>query len=328
MAMVSIGTVSNVLNNPGVVATATRVRVEDAMRQTGFVRNSAARQLKGLPSPVVGCVVLDMSNLFFAEIARGIEDRLAESGCLVTMCSSDLKRDREEQYLSLFREIRVRGVILNSMDPPRSSVDRFLSDGIPVVLLDTPGHRPDVCALAVDNLAGGRLAGEHLLELGHRRIAILDGGILVPSVRDRIQGAREAAASRGLDPDDVFVNVSLVPPAYQGSPDLVIETALSGTRPCTALLCYNDMAALTVVQGLRERGISVPGQVSVVGYDDLRFAATLDPPLTTVRQATHAYGWTAADLLLSEAEAGHEHRQTTFTPELVVRRSTAPPSVA
>ncbi len=324
-AGVSVGTVSNVLNNPHLVAAGTRARVEAALRSTGFVRNAAARQLKGLPSAIVGCLVLDLSNLFFAEIARGIEDRLEEEGCIVNLCSSDLKREREEQYLRVLQEVRVRGVILGTLDPAGSGLRDLVARDIPVVLLDAPRSGLPVCAVTVDNLAGGRAVAEHLLAQGHRRIALLDGGILVPSVSDRITGARQAVLARGLDPDQVFRKVSLGPPAHAGTPGPAIDAALAHPDPCTAFLCYNDMAALSIMLGLRERGLAVPGDVSVAGYDDLRFTSMVTPALTTVRQPTYEFGRAAADLLFAEGEPDHEHREVLFTPELVVRESTAPP---
>jgi LacI family transcriptional regulator len=325
LAGVSVGTVSNVLNNPHLVSAVTRERVEAVLRRTGFVRNAAARQLTGAPSASVGCVLLDLSNPYFAEIARGLEDGLAEQGCLAIMCSTDVDTKREQHYLQLLLETRVRAVVLNSVEAAPTGLDAFLEKGIPVVLLDNPRQRRDLCGVGSDSVAGGRLAADHLLDLGHRRIALLRHDVGVPALRDRVTGVHEAVSARGLQPWDVLTEVYLEPPGHHGDPGPALDSALAGPDPCTAFLCYNDMAALKLLSGLRDRGISVPGDVSVVGYDDLAFARLLSPALTTIRQPTYDLGRAAARLVLAEARPGHVHRQAAFTPALVVRGSTGPP---
>lgn len=325
LAGVSVGTVSNVLNNPHLVSAATRERVEVVLRQTGFVRNAAARQLTGAPSASVGCVLLDLSNPYFAEIARGLEDGLAEQGCLAIMCSTDVDAKRERHYLQLLLETRVRAVVLSSVDAAPTGLEPFREKGIPVVLLDNLRQPADLCGVATDCVAGGRLAADHLLDLGHRRIALLRHEVDIPSLRDRLTGVHEALAARGLRPQDVFTEVYLEPPGHHGDPGPALDSALAGPDPCTAFLCYNDMAALKLLSGLRDRGVSVPGDVSVVGYDDLAFARLLSPALTTIRQSTYELGRAAARLVLAEARPGHVHRQASFTPALVVRESSGPP---
>jgi LacI family transcriptional regulator len=325
LAGVSVGTVSNVLNNPQLVAGPTRERVERVLRRTGFVRNAAARQLTGVMSSTVGCVLLDLSNPYFAEIARGLEDGLAEGGCLAIVASSDVDAEREQRALQMLLEAGIRALVLNSLDNSPIGIAQFVAKDIPIILLDDARRRSDLCTVASDCVAGGRMAADHLLDLGHRRIALLGPHLDIPSLVDRNVGSRAAAQARGLEPGQVFVDVSLQPPDHHGDPGPAIERALSGPEPCTAFLCPNDMAALTVLTGLQRRGLSVPRDVSVVGYDDLAFAALLSPGLTTVRQSTYDLGRAAAGLVLAEAERDHVHQQLTFAPTLVVRGSTAPP---
>ncbi len=325
LAGVSVGTVSNVLNNPHLVAEDTRTRVEQIMRETGFVRNAAARQLTGAPSMVVGCVMLDLSNVYFAEVARGIEERLAVDGCVAVQCSTDVLLDRENHYLRALLEIRVRGILIASVDPGRSDLLLLPARGTPIVLLDVPRDDLDLCAAAMDNVLGGRLAAEHLLDLGHRRIALLRAETELRTLTDRAEGVSRAVRERGLDPAEVLLDVPVVPPRLGGTGEIPVRQAMSDARPPTAFLCFNDTAAMMILPSLREAGIAVPHDVSVVGYDDIHFAANLSPALTTVRQPAHDLGWTAADLLLSEVKPDHRHREVIFTPELVVRQSTAPP---
>jgi len=327
-AGVSVGTVSNVLNNPSIVARSTRQQVEAAMRATGFVRDARARSLSGALGSTVGCVLLDLGNPYFAEIARGIEDGLGEQGCVAIMCSSDVDAARLSRCLHTLLENRVRGVILNAVESVPSELDAILETGVAVVLLDNPGLREDVCSVTSDNLTGGRLAAEHLLDLGHRRIALIRHDLRVPALEDRVAGAHEAAAARGLKPESVFRDVVFGPSRRGAAPGPVVDAALAGDDPCTAIVCFNDMSALSVLAELRDRGISVPTEMSLVGYDDLPFARLLSPGLTTVRQPTHGLGRAAAHLVVAEAEPGHQHRQVLFTPQLVVRESSAAPGPA
>jgi LacI family transcriptional regulator len=326
-AGVSVSTVANVLSRPAIVAPETRDRVEQAIRHIGYVRNGPARQLRGLPSPIVGSVILDLANPFFAELNRGIEDRLAEAGCLVLACSTDLQPAKEQQALDLLQEQAVRGVIISPIGPDHAVLLEMSRRGTPVVLVDHPRERLDLCAVAVDDLLGGRLAAEHLLSLGHRRIVYL-GGVFEPgTVKRRRQGVYQAVQAAGLDPGEVVVDlrVPIHPPPLVEAATAAVDRILAMRPVRTAVLCLNDTAALGVLHGLNAAGVSVPEEISVVGYDDLPFTAGLAPALTTVNQPKYQLGRAAADLLLDEARPDHAHREIRFSPTLVVRASTAPP---
>ncbi len=327
-AGVSISTVANVLSRPAIVAPETRRRVEQAIHRIGYVRNGPARQLRGLPSPIVGSVILDLANPFFAELNRGIEDRLAEAGCLVLACSTDLQPTKEKQILDLLQEQAVRGIIISPIGPDPTVLEEMSRRGTPVVLLDHPRDRLDLCAVAVDDVLGGRLAADHLISLGHRRIAYLGGMVEPGTVTRRREGIRQALVAAGLDPDEAIIDLrmSIHPPPLVDAAAAMAEQILEVRPVPTALLCLNDTAALGVLQGLNARGVRVPEDISVVGYDDLRFAAGLAPPLTTVNQPKYQLGRAAADLLMDEAQPGHDHREIRFRPSLVIRSSTAPPA--
>jgi len=323
-AGVSVSTVSNVLNNPDRVATDTRRRVEDAMDRVGFVRNRAARQLRGMPSAVVGCVLLDSANLFFAETARGIEDRLAEAGCMLVVCSTDVRAERERDYLRMLEEHGVRGILVSPVSTRLDELTRLGQRGTPVVLLDHPQAGLDLCAASVDNVRGGQLAVEHLLSLGHRRIADVRAAFDVRSLADRGRGAVDGVVAAGLDPAEVLTTVRVAAPTSDRSVAEAVDRVLALDPRPTAVLCFNDDTALRVVRALHQRGIGVPDGMSVIGYDDVRFAAELAPPLTTIRQPTYRLGRAAAELLLAEADGGHLHQEVLFRPELIVRGSTRP----
>jgi LacI family transcriptional regulator len=336
VAGVSMSTVSNVLNNPTIVSADTRRRVEDAMATVGYVRNGAARQLRGAPSMTAGCVLLDSANPFFSEVARGMEDRLAEAGCMLVVCSTDVRADRETRYLNMLEELGVRGVLLAPVSSELEAAVALDRRGTPVVLVDHPRGRTRLCAVTVDNVRGGELAAEHLLELGHRRIALLHaeavgggpegqggGKSRVRSLVDRADGLRRGLVAAGLDVSVALVPVSLPPPASLAEAEAAVARVLGHASRPTAIVCFNDMTAVGVMRGLRSAGVDIPGQMSVLGYDDLVFAGQLAPALTTIRQPTRELGRAGADLLLAEGVVGHRHREIRFTPELVVRQSTA-----
>lgn len=326
-ARVSTSTVSNVLNNPDVVATSTRRRVEDAMAEVGYVRNGAARQLRGAPSTIAGCLLLDTANPFFAEVSRGIEDRLTEAGCLLIVGSTDVRAAQENNYLRMMEELGVRGILVN---PSGSRLDRLVrlsGRGTPVVLVDHPRAGADLCAVAVDDVHGGGLAADHLLALGHRRIAFLGSQAGVRSLRDRGEGIRRSMRKAGLDVSSTLVEIPVPEPCTVDVADSVVDQVLAVSPRPTAVICFNDVVALGMLRGLRRHGIPVPGQMSVVGYDDVQFAEQLSPALTTVRQPKYQLGRAAAELLLAEDRPGHQHQEIRFTPELVVRASTAPPAI-
>jgi LacI family transcriptional regulator len=317
---VSIGTVSNVLNNPEVVAEATRRRVEDAIRRLDFIPNGSARQLRAGRIGAVGAVVLDVGNPFFTEVARGIEDRLAEADRVLMLCSSDGLVDKETRYLRLLEEQRVSGILVTPADGDVRRFAEIRRRGTPVVLLDRTSPDPDLCSGAVDDVKGGELAAGHLIAQGHQRIAFINGPTKIRQCADRGRGVRRALRAAGLDPAGHLREIT-VPNPNADSGEAVLDRLLGDGPAPTAIACLNDMTALGVLRGLRRRGMRAPDDVAVVGYDDVEFAGMLLTPLTSVRQPKYQLGRSAADLLLAESEPDHRHRQVQFQPELIVRDS-------
>lgn len=316
-----MGTVSNVLNRPDRVAPATRERVQAAISKLGFVRNASARQLRSGEISTIGTVVLDVANPFFTEMARGIEDRLAVDDLTLMLASSDENPEREARYLRLFAEHGVRGVLAT---PSQGSIDGLLALrelGIPVVLLDATSPVPELSSVAVDDVRGAALAIEHLLAQGHRRIGFINGPLNLRQCVDRRDGVLQALATRGLDPAETLVQVS-VDNLNADAGDAAVGTMLAGDgeRP-SAIFCVNDLTALGALRALREARLAVPEEMAVVGYDDVSFASMLTTPLTSVRQPTHTIGWTAADILLRTGLG--EPENVVFEPELIVRASSA-----
>jgi LacI family transcriptional regulator len=326
LAGVAVGTVSNVLNHPDLVRPLTRARVEAAMEQLGFIPNGSARQLRAGRSRCLGLVVLDVTNPFFTEVARGVEDYAQAAGYAVILCNSDEADDKERRYLRVLEEQRVRGILITPVHGRAPELRRIRERGTPVVLLDRPGSAGQ-CSVAVDDRRGGEIAVSHLLALGHRRIALVNGPVAIRQCADRRRGALRAVERAGLDPVAVLIEVTV--PAMNAragaaAADELLGPGLAsrGPRP-TAVFCTNDMLALGLLRRLGQAGVAVPGDLAVVGYDDIEFAADAAVPLTSVRQPKYQLGRAAAELLLDEADRPdqHEHRRIVFKPELVARAS-------
>lgn len=311
-AGVSVGTVSNVLNRPDSVAEKTRVKVEQAMVDLNFHRNASARQLRAGVSRTVGAIVMDLGNPFYTELARGIEDRLAVDDHTLILCSSDEDPRREARFLRLLAEQGVRGVLVTPMSTTKDRLAALRRLGIPSVLMDSSSR--DHASVSVDHVSGGRQAVAHLLSQGHRRILFLAAPEELQQTRHRLQGAVDAVGAAGLDAAEVLTVINLpAQSANEGQAGLV-RALESGWEP-TAVFCMNDIVALGAMRELRRRGLSVPTDMAVVGYDDLYFAAELMTPLTSVRQPMRQLGWAAADLLLTDTP------HALFEPELIVRGS-------
>lgn len=328
LAGVSVGTVSNVLNRPDTVAPDTRRRVQAAVAQLGYVRNASARQLRAGRSQAIAVVALDLSNPFFIDVLRGIEATAHEAGLTVMVFNSDKKPAHEARLLQMIEEQRPLGVLITPVSDAgwRERLDRLTSRGIPAVLFDSSSRHTHGCSVTSDDVVGGRLAGRHLRERGHRHIAFAGGPFTVRQVEDR-----RAGLAASLAEDDRLTVLPL--------PDLTVATGRiageelarlpAADRP-TAVFCANDLVAMGVLQELTRHGLRVPGDVAILGYDDIDFAAAAAVPLSSIRQPRRELGRTAAELLIEESDQPdrHDHRQIIFQPDLVERSSTDGPGPA
>lgn len=322
-AGVSVGTVSNVINRPDSVPEATRARVQRAITRLGYVRSESARQLRAGRSRIVALLVLDMANPFFVDVARGAERAARAAGLGVMVCNSAESPQEEAAYLSLFAEQRVRGVLVTPADAGASgNLAAFRRHRIPFVLVDRVSAGAAECSVSVDDVAGGRMALAHLLTAGHRRIAYVSGPAHLQQVRDRRTGALAALADAGV-PAGTLRELPTERLDVASGRDAGHRLLGLPERP-TAVFCANDLLALGVLQALYAAGVSVPGEISIVGYDDIEFAAAAAVPLTSVRQPAATMGAMAAGMLLEETDPQgreHRHRQVVLQPELVVRDS-------
>jgi DNA-binding LacI/PurR family transcriptional regulator len=319
-AGVSVGTVSNVLNRPDLVAEATRARVRSAIGELGFVRNESARRLRQGNSKSLGVVLESMSNPYFTDIARGAEAAMNSDDLDALWCTSDGSATKEWRCLEFLEQQHVSGVLITPVGLDAAGIIALRRRGLAVTLVD---RRTDstVCSVRVDHIAGGDVALTHLLGAPGARPAYVTGPMLPGPVCDRHTGALRALRRAGRDESDLQM---LILPAMTASAGQQAARRLLRMDPLpTAAFCANDLLAIGLVNELLRNGVKVPEEIAVVGYDDIELAETAAVPLTTVRQPRHELGWAAAELAIAESAdpEGHAHEQLVLRPELIVRES-------
>jgi len=321
LARVSVGTVSNVLNHPTRVNPETAGRVHHAIRVLGFVRNDAARQLRAGASRTIALMVFDAANPFFTDLARGAEDAASLEGYSIVLANTSESHDREVNYLDLFKEQRVRGILISPYGDVEDRLIALKNFGIPSVLVDRVSEKRCFSSVSVDDVAGGQIAVQHLLGLGRRRIGFVGGPAEIPQIRDRRAGAKQAV--NGVAGADLIV--------FSTSATTVLEGRRVGQEICSfpvsarpdAVFAANDLLALGLLQAFFAGGnIRVPEDIAIVGYDDIDFAASASVPLTSIAQPSSLMGKTALKLLSEEVADPKKTVSTIiFQPELVIRSS-------
>ncbi|WP_405887790.1 LacI family DNA-binding transcriptional regulator [Streptomyces longwoodensis] len=321
-AGVSLGTVSNVLNRPEIVAESTRARVLEVIESLGYVRAEGARQLRGLASRVVALLVHDLANPFFTALACGVEQAAREADLGVMVCTGAHRPAEAARHLSLITSHQVRGAVLASAEGAGRTAAAFRRNAVPYVMADQNAPQPGTCSVGIDDVAGGHAAVRHLLERGHRSLVFVSGPERLQQIRDRRRGALGALTAAGVAASALreLPCAALTVPAGRDAGQRILGLT---DRPA-AVFCANDLLALGVLQALYEAGLRVPDDIAVVGYDDIDFAASAVVPLTSVRRPASAMGRQAGRLLIEDTDrgTGHTHRHVVLQPELVVRRST------
>ncbi len=320
-AKTSVSTVSRILTGRGPVAEKTRRRVLEAIERLGYKPNALARGLVQKRTGTIGVVLPDVANPFYADMLRGMGDVAAERDFHLLLVNADLSFEKEKDGLAVLQEKQVDGVIYASgmITPDHEALFRQLHR--PVALAATSDPEGEFPAVLVDSYQGARLAVEHLAELGHRRIAVINGPL-----RDTVaglvrwQGYQDAAAARGIPLD----------PALTAEADFRFETAykameavLERGQPFTAVVAASDIMAIGAMNALLDRGYRVPEQVSVVGFDNIWLSAMVRPSLTTIAQPMYEIGARAVTMLIRAMEGEQEPVTDWIEPHLVVRQSTA-----
>ena len=321
LAGVSLTTVSNVLNRPDRVATDTLDRVRGAIDELGYIRNDAARALRLGKSKAVGLVISESTSPFYADVIRAADTTLAASGYSSLVGSAYHDVSAAERLIRLFEAQRVSGLLINPFTDTLPVLEVLIRRGVPVVHVDAKAPHPGHCSVTTDHLAGGRMAIQHLAALGRRRIALVRGLAEVSQITLRMDGARNTCRELGIECEEIVAPTYFVRGGIHAGG--VIAGRSKSNRP-DAVFAANDILAMGIVSALVERGVKVPEDIAVVGYDDTDFAMAARVPLTTLRQPASDIGARAATLLLEEIEhyPEHQHEETVVLPELIVRTST------
>jgi LacI family transcriptional regulator len=330
-ANVSISTVSHVLSGKRPTSGATRRRVEDVIQRLGYRPNRVAQSLVWRRPFALGLIIPDITNPYFPAFALGAEDRVRQRGYTLVLGNSEYDSDREVAYLELVRSQQLAGAIYclgDEMSPIVAELKRAVEEGHAVVLVHSP--MATVPTVSADNRQGGRLAAQYLLDLGHHAIGIVSALPLDEGMADREAGFLDVLRESGM-----AVDRSAVPSMYgnhqiEGGRQATTEL-LEHAPELTAIFVLNDLMALGALEAARASGRRIPDDVSIVGFDNIPFAALANPPLTTVGQPIRQLGEQAADLLLRVIEHGltsldsGAHQNLLLPNELIVRGSSAPP---
>jgi DNA-binding LacI/PurR family transcriptional regulator len=320
-AGVSVATVSHVMNRTRYVKPETAERVRAAITALRYSPNSVARSLRRGETRTIGLLLPDNSNPFFASLARQIEDAGFVAGYTVILCNSDGSAEKEERYLSVLMAKQIDGLIFAGSSDHARVFSRLLPD-VPAVMLDREIHSVNVDSVLVDHDHGGYLAGRYLAGLGHERIGVIGGPRDSSSSPARVRGFSRALAETGLDLPASWVVDSDYHFAGGRS---AMERLMTQAPGVTAVFACNDLMAMGAITALRSRGLRVPDDMSMVGFDDIPYAVTTWPPLTTIAQPVEKMGTWAVNLLVERlGEPSAPSRRKVLAPVLVERESCLP----
>lgn len=322
-AGVSMMTASRALNGRSGVAQNTKERVLAKARELGYVANMSARSLVGGRMNVLGLVVPDLVTQFVGEVAAGSSEAAEKLGFDLLIYTTSHKVDLESARIKVLKNGLVDGILAVLPRNPANILGDLTNSGMPVVIIDSRGSSINLPTIVVENYNGARYAVEHLIALGHKRIGFLAGAEDVECSKDRLRGYREGLLNAGLAFDQNLVRPGNFrqPTGFQAALEL-----LRLPNPPTAIFAANDLTAFGAIEAVKEVGLRVPHDVSVVGFDDIQMATQVHPPLTTVKQPLHQMGISAVNLLVSMISGITPVSQRISLPtELIVRSSTAAP---
>jgi len=317
IAGVSSATVSKVLNGKDQnISSETRKRILNIAEKKGYIPNGIAKSLRIRNTKTLGLIIPDVTNLFFSEVAKGIEDAAANHGYSLILCNTDNKETKERTYIKILQEKKVDGLIITASHSNLG--DQLDSVTTPVVLVDRDVKTiKKVGRVTVDNVTGGRLAAEKLIKSGCSSIVHITAELDNKPAAERHRGFTLILEERGipLDKSGLHTGYFNVETGYQGIMELSKRLEFDG------VFCGNDLIAIGAIKALRELGKNVPTDVSVIGFDDIALSKYVDPPLTTIRQPIYKLGESAVMVLLGMIDGGTTEQSVVLQPELIERMS-------
>ena len=327
-AGVSHSTVSRALHGSTLIAPETIERIQQIANEMGYSPSAAARALKTNRSQVLGVVLSSVDDPFFSEILQGIEGGIQGSGYSIFIAAAHRDPEQKQEIVQAMVEHRVDGVIICSTSFSEKQSEQLLQYGIPLVVINNQTAEDFRYSIYHDDVDGSRQVARHLIELGHRKIAYLGNSLSGRTTLDRLAGFRQEMESAGLPvPSD---HIYEIPGSEPEKGDLAAEHFINLADRPTALVCFNDMIAIGVLKSLQQRGMRVPEEFSITGFDNIVFSNYTNPPLTTFDQPKRFIGQKAAELILNLLDTTTkihvpEQKIQVLKGSLLVRKSTALP---
>lgn len=316
----SVNTVSRALNHKPDVNEETRKTIVEAATKMGYRPNKLARSLRSNKTHTIGVIVADIANPYFGALVKGVEKEARKRHYSVILLNTDEDYERESEAIQVVLEERVDGIIISPTQKETGTIKNLLQLGIPFVLFGRRFSDLETNYVVTDDVHGGFLATEHLISLGHRRIGMINGPIHISSAKERFQGYREALGRYGLKQEQSLVTAGAVTmeDGYE-----VAESLLNKNPRPTAIFAFSDFVSFGVMKAIREVGLKVPEDISVVGYDDNQFASCSETPLTTIHIPKEELGINAAKVLKEQFVDNQPIKQVELSVDLIVRQSTS-----
>jgi len=313
-------TVSRVINNSGYINENTREKVEAAIVKLGYVPNVLARSLKSKRTNTLALVFTDITNPFFTIIARGVEDTAGDAGFNVIFCNTDESQEKEDNYVQVILQKQVDGILLVPAGSNTKSIQIIKDQGTPLVILDRRIDSTDVDIVRGDSIGGARLLTQHLIDLGHRHIALINGPKNVSTSEDRLIGYKQVMEENGLKGNiqGYYGNFS------QASGDNLTRIIFEKEPKPTAIFATNNLIAIGALRALNELGYRIPNDVALVSFDDIPENLTMFPFMTAVSQPSYEMGKSATELLISRIKNGSntDYREIIF-PVVFIKRDSS-----
>lgn len=316
-AGVSVNTASRAINNKSDINEETKKRILKVAQELGYVRNATAVALRTRKTGTIGVVIADNRNPFYAEVLNGMEIAAREKNYHIIFANTQRDYKKEEEAINLLLAKRVDGLLIAPVQDRDNDIRKLINTNIPFVIVGRNFENIEVDAVYNDEVKGGFLATEYLIKKGHKRIALINGFLHKSPAEGRLKGYKKALKKYGIPFDDTLVSVG----------DIDIKDGYERTKQLfekgidfTAIFAYNDMMAFGAMQAIKEKGLRMPQDIGLVGYDDVPFSSLISPPLTTIRLKKQDIGIESVKLLLSHINANRKKtKKVMLDVELIVR---------
>jgi len=318
-AGVSVNTASRAINNKSDINEETKKRVLKVAQELGYVRNATAVALRTKKTGTLGVVIADNRNPFYAEVLNGIEEAAREKNYHIILANTQRDYQKEEEAINLLLAKRVDGLLITPVQDRNDDIKKLIEANIPFVIVGRDFKNIEVDAVYNDEVKGGFLATEYLIKKGHKRVALINGFLHKSPAKGRLEGYKKVLKKYGIPFDDALVTIGDidVKDGYERTKQL-----LEKNLDFTAIFAYNDMMAFGAMQAVKEKGLRIPEDIGLVGYDDILFSSLISPSLSTIRLKKQELGAESVRLLLSRINGNRKKiKKVMLGVELQIRES-------